>query len=145
VNKSQGAPPVVRIEMGIPGRKDLVVSHEPDHLKRKSQRPDLHNAINEAFRIAERLLLDLKEQRVRKTKQPLHDSQNQSLGQVSEVDTAGDFGFILTREGGLLYFHRNSLLSGHFDELQRGDEVYYVEEMGDTGPTASKVRVKNGG
>jgi hypothetical protein len=39
-------------------------------------------------------------------------------------------------------FHRNSLLSGGFDALERGDEVYYVEDMGDTGPTASKVWVR---
>ena len=28
------------------------------------------------------------------------------------------------------------------DALKRGAEVYYVEEAGDTGPTAAKVRVK---
>jgi hypothetical protein len=28
-----------------------------------------------------------------------------------------------TKEGGLLYFHRNSILSGEFDKLRRGDEV----------------------
>jgi cold shock CspA family protein len=38
-----------------------------------------------------------------------------------------------------LYFHRNSLLAGDFDKLKRGDEVRYVEAMGDTGPTARKV------
>jgi cold shock CspA family protein len=48
---------------------------------------------------------------------------------------------LLTKEGGLLYFHRNSLLSGDFDGLERGDEVSYVEQTGDTGPIASKVRV----
>src|SRR6202022_269990 len=53
-------PPVVHIELGIPGRGDLVVSHEPDHLLRKYKHPDLHKAITEAFRIAERQLLDLK-------------------------------------------------------------------------------------
>ena len=47
-----------------------------------------------------------------------------------------------TKEGGQLYFHRNSLLAGTFDDLRRGDEVYYVEEMADTGPVASKVRVR---
>src|SRR5262245_46333489 len=45
-------PPVVHIELGIPGRTDLVVSHEPEHLLRKYRHPDLHKAINEAFRIA---------------------------------------------------------------------------------------------
>src|SRR5262245_34732270 len=53
-------PPVVRIELGIPGRKDLVVSHEPDRLQQRFQAPDLHTAINEAFRIAEDQLADFK-------------------------------------------------------------------------------------
>ena len=62
---------------------------------------------------------------------------------MAEIKPGDDFGFLLTKEGGLLYFHRNSLLSGDFDRLERGQEVTYVEEAGDTGPTASKVRVKN--
>jgi len=144
-NNANGTiPPVVHIELGIPGRKDLVVSHEPDHLMRRYQRPDLQKAINEAFRIAERRLLDLKEQRDGRTKEPHHDGPNQALGQVAEIDASGDFGFLLTREGGLLYFHRNAMLTGNFDDLQRGDEVYYVADTGDTGPVASKVRVKKG-
>src|SRR5499426_4837630 len=79
-NSNGTIPPVVHIELGIPGRRDLVVSHEPEHLQRRYQRPDLHKAITEAFRIAERQLLDLKEQRARRTKQDRHDSENQSLG-----------------------------------------------------------------
>ena len=137
-------PPVVRIELGIPGRHDLVVSHEPEHLLRKYKHPDLHKAINEAFRIAERQLLDLKEQRDGRTKDAHHDSENQFLGQIAEIEVGGDFGFLLTKEGGLLYFHRNSLLSGDFDRLRQGDEVHYVEDVGDTGPIATKVRVKEG-
>jgi len=135
-------PPVVRIELGIPGHVEIVVSHEPDHLLRKYKHPDLRSAINEAFRKAERQLLDLKEQRQGRTKEPHHDSENQSLGQVADMDGGGEFGFLLTKEGGLLYFHRNSVLAGDFDQLRRGDAVYYVEDTGDTGPIASKVRVK---
>jgi cold shock CspA family protein/ribosome-associated translation inhibitor RaiA len=141
-NSAGTIPPVVHIELGIPGGKDLMVSHEPEHLQRKFQRPDLRNAINEAFRIAERRLLDLKEQRDGRTKAAHHDAPNQFLGQVADIDPAGDFGFLLTKEGSLLYFHRNSLISGEFEDLQRGDEVHYVEDVGDTGPVASKVRVK---
>jgi ribosome-associated translation inhibitor RaiA/cold shock CspA family protein len=137
-------PPVVRIEMGIPGRKDLVVAHEPDHLQRKFQTPDLHNAIHEAFRIAEDQLGELKKQREgrSRTRDAQHDAENQFLGQVAERNPEQDFGFLLTKEGGLLYFHRNSVLSGDFEKLRQGDEVYYVEDVGDTGPTAVKVRVK---
>jgi ribosome-associated translation inhibitor RaiA/cold shock CspA family protein len=141
-NRNGTIPPVVRIELGIPGHNDLVVSHEPEHLQRKFQRPDLHNAIHEAFRIAERRLRDLKEQREGRTKEPLHDSENQSLGQVVELAPDSDHGFLLTKEGGLLYFHRNAVLTGDFDKLDRGDEVYYVEDVGDSGPIATKVRVK---
>jgi ribosome-associated translation inhibitor RaiA/cold shock CspA family protein len=139
---SGAIPPVVHIELGIPGRRDLVVSHEPEHLMRKYQHPDLRNAINEAFRIAERQLLDLKDQRGDRNKGVAHESQHQFLGQVAEITHDQDFGFLLTKEGGLLYFHRNSLLSGDFDRLERGDELHYVEDVGDTGPIATKVRVK---
>jgi len=141
-NQNGTIPPVVRIELVIPRHKEIVVAHEPDHLQRRFQRPDLHNAIHEAFRIAERRLRDLKEQRERRTKEPLHDSENQSLGQVAEMAPERDHGFIMTKEGGLLYFHRNAVLSGDFDRLARGDELYYVEAIGDTGPIATKVRVK---
>jgi cold shock CspA family protein/ribosome-associated translation inhibitor RaiA len=141
-NRSGTIPPVVRIELRIPGHKDLVVSHEPEHLQRKFQRPGLRNAIHEAFRIAQRRLRDLKEQREGRTKEPQHDSENQSLGQVAELTPDADHGFLVTKEGGLLYFHRNAVLTGDFDRLDRGDEVYYVEDVGDTGPIATKVRVK---
>jgi ribosome-associated translation inhibitor RaiA/cold shock CspA family protein len=139
---SGAIPPVVHIELGIPGRSDLVVSHEPEHLLRKYKHPDLRKAINEAFRIAERQLLALKEQRDGRTKAHGHDTENQSLGEIAEITPEQDFGFLLTKEGGLLYFHRNSLLSGEFDRLERGDHVYYNEDVGDTGPIATKVRVK---
>ncbi len=141
-NNSGTIPPVVHIELGIPGRNDVVVSHEPDHLMRKYQRPDLHKAINEAFRIAERCLIDIKERRDGRTKEAHHDGPNQALGQIAETDPGGEFGFLLTKEGSLLYFHRNAMLSGNFDDLRRGHEVYYVASMGDTGPVASKVRMK---
>ena len=49
----------------------------------------------------------------------------------------------MTKEGGLLYFHRNAVLIGDFDRLRRGDAVSYVEEVGDTGPMATKIRVKS--
>src|SRR5256886_17340343 len=90
-------PPVVHIELGIPGRADLVVSHEPDHLLRKYQHPDLHKAINEAFRIAERQLLDLKEQRDDRNKGVEHESEQQFLGKVAEIEPTQEFAFLITK------------------------------------------------
>jgi ribosome-associated translation inhibitor RaiA/cold shock CspA family protein len=143
-NNSQGTiPPVVHVELRLAGRKEVVVvSHEPDRLQLKFQRPDLHNAINEAFRIVEDRLIALKKKRQGRTKDAHHDVENQFLGQVADLTPGEDFGFLATKEGGLLYFHRNSMLQGDFDRLKLGDEVFYVEAMGDTGPTATKVRVK---
>ena len=71
-----------------------------------------------------------------------HAAGKEVRGQIAEMRPGEDFGFLMTPEGGLLYFHRNSVLSGDFATLKRGDEVSYVEDMGDTGPVAIKVRVK---
>lgn len=144
-NSSHSIPPVVRIEMGIPGTKDLVVAHEPDHLQRKFQQPDLGNAINEAFRIAERRLAQIKDRRADYNGASVHESTQEFAGQIAEMEVERDFGFLVTKEGGLLYFHRNSMLSGDFERLERGQDVTYVEEVGDTGPIATKVRVKERG
>jgi hypothetical protein len=142
-NNTNGTiPPVVHVELAMPGSKDIVVAPEPDRLQRKFQTPDLRNAINDAFRVAKKRLLDWKDQRNRPNRDGGRDAENQFLGQVAELPEGEDFGFLMNKEGGLLYFHRNSLLAGDFDDLKRGDELFYVEEMGDTGPMASKVRVK---
>jgi ribosome-associated translation inhibitor RaiA/cold shock CspA family protein len=142
-NESGKIPPVVRIELGIPGQRDLAVTHEPDHLQRKFQSPDIQNAINEAFRIAERRLREIKERREDRSQQPPHEAEREFLGQVAEMHPDRDHGFLINNTGSLLYFHRSSMLNGDFDDLARGDDVHYVEEVGDTGPIATKVRVKN--
>ncbi|MGE5162939.1 MAG: HPF/RaiA family ribosome-associated protein [Sphingobacteriales bacterium] len=143
-NANETIPPVVHIEISVPGHKDIVVAHESDHLQRKFQTPDLRNAINEAFRIAERRLSKYKDKLTdHGVAERGHEASNEFRGQVAELTPEKDFGYVMTKEGGLLYFHRNSLLSGDFDHLRRGDEVSYVEQAGDTGPTASKVRPVN--
>ncbi len=141
-NVNKDVPPVVRIELSVPGHKDIVVAHEPDHLELKYREPDLHKAITEAFRIAERRLAEYKEQLKNPTATARHEAANEFAGEIAELSPATNSGFLLTKEGGLLYFHRNSLLSGDFGALKPGQRVSYVEAMGDTGPIASKVRLK---
>jgi cold shock CspA family protein len=48
---------------------------------------------------------------------------------------------IATDTGRLLYFHRNSLANGAFDQLTTGDEVRFQEAQGDEGPQASAVHL----
>ena len=133
-------PPVVHIEMSVPGHKDIVIAYEPERLQQKFQNPDLGNAISDAFEAAERRLVDFKRRREGGAQTDGGGAQNQFRGQVAELYPDDDHGFLLTKEGGLLYFHRNGILGGDFDNLTRGDEVHYVETIGDTGPIASKVR-----
>jgi ribosome-associated translation inhibitor RaiA len=144
-NANHSIPPVVRIELGIPGYRNIVVAHEPDRLQRKYQSPDLYDAISEAFRIAERELHQLKEMRETNERIAAEGGDLSFLGQVAEIYPLQDYGYLLNKDGALLYFHRNSLLAGNFDYLVRGDEAYYVEEAGDTGPLAKKVWIKETG
>lgn len=133
-------PPVVHIELSVPRGAPIVVAYEPERLQRKFQNPDLRNAIHDAFDLAERKVLELKEQRAGRPEASDHEAAHQFLGQIAELYPEDDHGFLLNKEGGLLYFHRNGVLSGTFDGLKRGDEVHYIEEIGDTGPLATKVR-----
>ncbi len=92
-NTNHTIPPVVRIEISVPGHKDIVVAHEPDHLQRKFQAPDLKNAINEAFRIAGDRLVRYKEQLTDRTASGSHEAANEMLGQIAETHAGRRFRF----------------------------------------------------
>jgi cold shock CspA family protein/ribosome-associated translation inhibitor RaiA len=101
----------VRIEIDAPG-KGLAVSHTglKDHAHE-----DVHVAIRDAFNAAVRRLEDhVRERggRVKAHEVPLH-------GTVRMVDREGGFGFVETAEGEV-YFHRNSVIEGEFDDLEPG-------------------------
>lgn len=133
-----GNVPTVHIELSVPG-KDLVVSHSPHRPEDRYAEPGptLRTVIRDAFKAAERQLKDFKQQIGGEVK--THDVQFH--GQVSQLYPNEDHGFLLTNIGTQLYFHRNSVLNNDFDKLKKGDLVHYVETVGDTGPTASKVRI----
>jgi ribosome-associated translation inhibitor RaiA len=62
-NANGTIPPVVHIEISVPGHPDIVVAHESVRLQRRFQTPDLRNAINDAFRAAEQRLARFKDRR----------------------------------------------------------------------------------
>lgn len=118
----------VHIELSVPGT-ELVVSRD------RHAHPELRAALRDAFHAAERQLKAFKA-RVAGAVMP-HEMV--VVGQVTQVNRAEEFGFILTSTGNQLYFHRNSLIEGDFDDLAVGLTVQYVEAAGDTGPAAIKV------
>jgi cold shock CspA family protein len=52
-----------------------------------------------------------------------------------------EYGFLETSDGLEVYFHRNSVPEGRYDELEVGSEVRVIvaEKEGDEGPQASTV------
>jgi cold shock CspA family protein/ribosome-associated translation inhibitor RaiA len=124
----------VHIEMVLPGRT-LVVNREPHHTKEGHARRDLLTPLRDAFKAAEAQLRGFAKERQGEVKAHAMPV----VGKITELRPDQDFGYLTTNEGALLYFHRNSVMNGGFDELAIGESVQFVEAMGDTGPTANKV------
>jgi len=124
----------VRIEIDAPG-KELAVTHTgpKDHAHE-----DVYVAIRDAFNAAVRRLEDHVRERGGKVKAhegPLH-------GTVRMVDHEGGFGFVETPQGEV-YFHRNSVVEGRFDDIEPSSQVRLevAERESDEGWQATTVRV----
>jgi ribosome-associated translation inhibitor RaiA/cold shock CspA family protein len=127
----------VHITLSVPGR-DLAVSRQPQKAKDRYANPDIHTSIRDAFDAAERQLESFKG----KVREDTSGPSGSSLGgEVALIEPGADHGFLLTSAGSQLYFHRDSVTVGHFEELKQGDRVLYVEEQADSGPVATKVRL----
>ena len=125
------------IVLSVPGR-DLAVTHGPHRAKEDYAHPDVRVSIREAFDAAERMLLEFKDQLREDTSDP---NGSAVAGQVALIEPGADHGFILTNTGTQLYFHRDSVTNTDFGELKPGQAVHYVEEEGDSGPVATKIRI----
>ena len=93
--------------------------------------------MSDAFREMQRQLQDYARKQRGKVKEhevPLH-------GRVISLVPYEDYGKIETPDGREIYFHRNSVLDDAYDKLEVGNEVRFVEEMGEQGPQASTVQV----
>jgi len=127
----------VHITLSVPGR-DLAVSREPHKARQRYANPDAYVSVREAFDAAERQLGQFKEKR---RDAPVAPDGAALTGQVTLIQPGDDHGFILTNTGTQIYFHRDSVTDSRFEDLAEGDVVHYVEEEGDVGPVATKVRV----
>jgi cold shock CspA family protein len=125
----------VRIELTVPG-KDLVVSRNASP---ELHQEDAHATVDDAFDNAERLLEDY----ARKVRGDVKRQNAAPHGVVSKLFPDEGYGFLQSGDGEEVYFHRNSVLDDHFDELRIGSEVLYTEELGEKGPQASTVRLRH--
>ena len=122
----------VSIDIHVPGT-EIIVNREPS---KNHAHEDVYVAIRDAISAAGRQLQDYVRQSRGKVK--VHEAPPH--GRVSELHPDQDYGRITTPDGRLIYFHRNSVLDGSFDNLTVGAEVRFDEEQGDQGPQATTVR-----
>ena len=122
----------VRIDLTVPGG-ELVASRSQDD---NHAHEDAYVAVRDAFQAMRRQLKD----HARKQRGEVKAHEVTEVGGVvSEVYPHRDHGRIETADGRSIYFHRNSLSNGNFDELAVGTAVRFVEEAGEEGPQASAV------
>ncbi len=126
----------VAIELSIPGR-DVIVWRDPEK-HHAHEEPGV--AIRDAFRAARRQL----EERTRRAHHRVKHKDVPAHGRVVRLEPERGFGFIMTRAGREIYFHRNAVVDGRFDRLLLGTRVRYTEapEPGKHGPHASTVRIE---
>jgi len=124
----------VRLEVRVPG-SELAITGRPGDVNAHA---DVYVAIRDSFDAMERRLEEWK--RTLRGDVKTHESMPQ--GRVSELHPDEDYGRIETVAGGIVYFHRNAVLGGAFDDLREGDPVEYVakDDESDAGPQASTVR-----
>lgn len=124
----------VRIDVTVPGG-ELSVNRRPGD---DNAHEDVLVAVRDAF--------DAMERKIRRWKgahsgRPVsHEAPLQ--GRITEIDDHAGSGQIATTDGRLVYFHRNALVAGDFDQLSAGDTVELVVDPGEdaAGAHASTVR-----
>lgn len=124
----------VRLDVTIPGR-ELSIDRRPgdDHAH-----TDVLVAVRDAFDAMERQLRHWKDEHSGRPE--VHAAPLQ--GRIAEIDPNTGSGQIAATDGRLVYFHRNSVVGGSFNELSAGDTVEMVVDRGQDaiGAHASTVR-----
>lgn len=124
----------VSIEARVPGA-ELAVGRQPGD---KNAHSDALIALRDSFAAMERQLKKRHRQRSGEVK--THEGKPQ--GQVTRLFPDQGYGFVTVSEGIEVYFHRNAVIDGAFDDLDVGDTVELTIAYGESprGPQATSVR-----
>lgn len=127
-HKQQGKFFNVRIDIGVPG-KEIVVNRD--------KHEDVYVALRDGFDAAKRQLDDYS----RRLRGDTKTHPQEHTGLVARLIPEEGYGFIRRADGDELYFNSDNLVNIHFDQLQEGVEVKFIEEMAAEGPQAKRVSV----
>jgi ribosomal subunit interface protein len=124
----------VTIEIRVPG-DELVVHHQQNDTAKHEH---LKVAVRDAFTSMAREIKRWKQKVGGDVK--THDGPLQ--GKIVEIDHNQGYGQIVATDNRLIYFHKNSVVDGDFDQLQIRDTVELVVQTDESeiGPQASTVR-----
>lgn len=122
----------IKILLTIPGAAEIAINREPAVT---GAHEDVYVTIRDAFKAARRKLQDLTRKRQGQVKQ--HEPVPH--GTIAKLCPEQDHGFILVSDGREIYFHRNSVAGGKFNDLKIDQEVRFSEAPGDKGPHATIV------
>ena len=132
-NHQQGNLFTVRVDLRFPGG-EAVANRSPSE---NHAHEDVYVALRDAFKAARRQLQD----RQRLLRGDVKPHAVPPHGKIASIDRERGSGRIATSDGREIYFHRNSLLNGRFEQLEPGMEVRFSEERGEKGPQASTVHL----
>jgi ribosome-associated translation inhibitor RaiA len=130
-------PIAVAVEADVPGR-GIVVGKDQE--ERREAKEDHTAALNNAFAAVERQLDKIADIRNREATAPATDGQS---GMVVRLFPEQSYGFIEIDNSPELYFTRNAVVGGDFEELEVGMmvQVTPATDEGPMGPQASSVRL----
>ncbi|TXH32260.1 MAG: ribosome-associated translation inhibitor RaiA [Rhodospirillaceae bacterium] len=128
----------ISIELDVPGRPTIFAKKSDE---RRDAKGDFLAVVNQAFDAAQRQLEDVSRVIARDVK--LHEGSGET-GCVREVLPLEDYGFVEIREGESLYFTRNAVIDGRFDDIKPGMMVHVTRATteGPMGPQASSIRLQ---
>ncbi len=129
----QGGNYHIKIRMTAPGNI-IVVDREPGL---NHAHEDVYVAIRDAFFAARRRV----DEYMRVLGGNVKVKNNSNHAKVLRISSDLEYGFLLTEDDREIYFHRNSVVTGTFDELTPGQEVRFAEDIGEKGPKATSVHV----
>jgi len=122
---------LVTIDVTVPG-SELVVNTGK---RFNHSHEDVYVAVRDAFNAMRRQL----ETHARESRGQVKSHEAPPHGVILRLFP--DHGFIGTTEQGDIYFHRNSVIDGRFDQLEEGAEVRYAVTEGEKGLQATTVHV----
>jgi ribosome-associated translation inhibitor RaiA len=132
------APLGISVELEVPGRPTIVAKKSDE---RRDSKGDFLAVVNQVFDAAQRQLEDVARVIARDVKQ--HEAAGET-GCISQIEPLEDYGFVQIREGESLYFTRNAVVDGRFDDIKPGMMVHVTRATteGPMGPQASSIRLQ---